>query len=132
MHCINNQVIDCSKTGVFCPRPFNVSLDIECAYEMRQALLRSVPGLCRLGFQQWLEDPQKPASGWTEPGSVEIMGFAASMTQNIPYIGVISSALTEFLKIQDVRTVTFVNPICSGCSYVLRKSVLTEETGRLS
>ena len=36
------------------------------------------------------------------------------MTQNIPYIGVISSALTEFLKIQDVRTVTFVrsDPFC--------------------
>ena len=30
------------------------------------------------------------------------------MTQNIPYIGVISSALTEFLKIQDVRTVVSV------------------------
>ncbi|VDC03277.1 unnamed protein product [Peniophora sp. CBMAI 1063] len=33
--------------------------------------------------------------------AVDILGVAASMTQNVPYLGIISGALTEFLKIQD-------------------------------
>ncbi|KZV60044.1 hypothetical protein PENSPDRAFT_369934, partial [Peniophora sp. CONT] len=32
--------------------------------------------------------------------AVEILGVAASMTQNVPYLGIISSALAEFLKIE--------------------------------
>ncbi|KZV65975.1 hypothetical protein PENSPDRAFT_756062 [Peniophora sp. CONT] len=33
--------------------------------------------------------------------TVELMGFAAQMTQNVPYLGAISTALAEFMKIQD-------------------------------
>ena len=35
--------------------------------------------------------------------AVELLGVAASMTQNVPYLGIISGALTELLKIQNVR-----------------------------
>ena len=35
--------------------------------------------------------------------AVELLGVAASMTQNVPYLGIISGALTELLKIQSVR-----------------------------
>ena len=31
------------------------------------------------------------------------LGIAAQATQNVPYLGAISTALTEFMKIQDVR-----------------------------
>ena len=37
--------------------------------------------------------------------AVELLGVAASMTQNVPYLGIISSALTELLKIQGVRRI---------------------------
>ena len=36
---------------------------------------------------------------------VELLGVAASMTQNVPYLGIISGALTELLKIQGVRRI---------------------------
>ena len=36
--------------------------------------------------------------------AVELLGVAASMTQNVPYLGIISGALTELLKIQNVRS----------------------------
>lgn len=35
--------------------------------------------------------------------AVELLGVAASMTQNVPYLGIISGALIELLKMQDVR-----------------------------
>ena len=31
------------------------------------------------------------------------LGIAVQATQNVPYLGAISTALTEFVKIQDVR-----------------------------
>ena len=37
--------------------------------------------------------------------AVELLGVAASMTQNVPYLGIISGALTEVLKIQGVRRI---------------------------
>ena len=36
--------------------------------------------------------------------AVELLCVAASMTQNVPYLGIISGALTELLKIQNVRS----------------------------
>ena len=37
--------------------------------------------------------------------AVELLGVAASMTQNVPYLGIISGALTELLKIRGVRRI---------------------------
>jgi hypothetical protein len=34
--------------------------------------------------------------------AVDVLGIVASTTQNVPYLGVISGALTEFTKIKDV------------------------------
>ena len=35
--------------------------------------------------------------------AVVALAIAAQTTQNVPYLGAISTALTEFMKIQDVR-----------------------------
>ena len=35
--------------------------------------------------------------------AVDALGIAASLTQNVPYLGAVSSALATFLKILDVR-----------------------------
>jgi hypothetical protein len=34
--------------------------------------------------------------------AVDVLGIVASTTQNVPYLGIISGALTEFIKIKDV------------------------------
>jgi hypothetical protein len=34
--------------------------------------------------------------------AVNVLGVVASTTQNVPYLGIISGALTEFIKIKDV------------------------------
>ena len=34
--------------------------------------------------------------------AIDALAIAASLTQNLPYLGAVSSALTVFLKIQDV------------------------------
>ena len=44
---------------------------------------------------------QKGAKGSVK-AVIDILGIAAPMTQGVPYLGVISAALTAFLKIQDV------------------------------
>lgn len=43
--------------------------------------------------------------------AVELLSVAASMTQNVPYLGIISSALAEFRKIQDVRGASHMSVI---------------------
>ena len=55
----------------------------------------SIPGLSD-GLKKDAEGALKTA--------VELLGVAASMTQNVPYLGIISGALTELLKIQNVRS----------------------------
>ena len=47
------------------------------------------------------EDLMKDAQGSLKV-AVEALSNAASMTQNVPYLGIISSALTAFLKAKDV------------------------------
>jgi hypothetical protein len=39
--------------------------------------------------------------------AVDVLGIVASTTQNAPYLGIISGALTEFIKIKDVFCVKF-------------------------
>jgi hypothetical protein len=34
--------------------------------------------------------------------AAEVLGLVASSTQNVPYLGIISGALTEFIKVKDV------------------------------
>lgn len=53
------------------------------------------------------DDLKKNAKGMVK-AVLEVLGVAASMTQNVPYLGIISSVLTEFLKIQDVRRTLLV------------------------
>ncbi|KZV62636.1 hypothetical protein PENSPDRAFT_657965 [Peniophora sp. CONT] len=48
---------------------------------------------------QLSESLNKDAKGAVKT-AVEILGVAASATQNVPYLGIISGALTEFLKIE--------------------------------
>ena len=45
---------------------------------------------------------QKDAKGAVK-AVIDMISIAATMTQGVPYLGMVSSALTEFLKIQDVR-----------------------------
>ncbi|KZV61576.1 TPR-like protein [Peniophora sp. CONT] len=49
------------------------------------------------------ENLKKDAKGAVKT-AVELLAVAASMTQNVPYLGIISGALTEFLKIEDEVT----------------------------
>ncbi|KZV76216.1 TPR-like protein [Peniophora sp. CONT] len=48
-----------------------------------------------------LSDSLKKDAKGAVKTAVELLGIAASLTQNVPYLGIISSVLTEFLKIQD-------------------------------
>jgi hypothetical protein len=41
--------------------------------------------------------------------AVDVLGIVASTTQNVPYLGIISGALTEFIKIKDVTGVNIIN-----------------------
>jgi hypothetical protein len=40
--------------------------------------------------------------------AVDVLGLVASATKNVPYLGIISGALEEVLKIRDVRLLTLI------------------------
>jgi hypothetical protein len=47
--------------------------------------------------------------------AVEALGLVASTTQNVPYLGILSGALTEFIKIKDVcraKSEQWTNGLC--------------------
>ncbi|KZV62699.1 hypothetical protein PENSPDRAFT_711258, partial [Peniophora sp. CONT] len=46
------------------------------------------------------EDTKRDAQGYLK-SAIELLGVAASMTQNVPYLGIVSGILTEMIKIED-------------------------------
>ena len=57
----------------------------------------------QLVYAPGIPDTLKQDAWGAVKAAAEILSIAASMTQNVPYLGVVSSVLSEFLKIKSVR-----------------------------